>query len=81
MTPFVKEKIVLLANQSEIARRLGTKPQTVHLWFKNGVPAPKVLSLCECLEWKVTPHEVAPDIYPNPFDGLPNELSVSQVSS
>lgn len=79
MTPLVKNKINHLANQSEIARRLGTKPQTVNLWFKNGVPAQKVLSLCECLEWRITPHEVAPDIYPNPFDGLPNEASVLQV--
>ncbi|EQC1054363.1 transcriptional regulator [Providencia rettgeri] len=80
MTPLVKSKINNLANQSEIARRLGTKPQTVNLWFKNGVPAQKVLSLCECLGWDITPHEVAPDIYPNPYDGLPNELSVLQLS-
>ncbi|AFH95545.1 transcriptional regulator [Providencia stuartii] len=81
MTPLVKNKIIHLANQSEIARRLGTKPQTVNLWFKNGVPAQKVLSLCECLEWRITPHEVAPDIYPNTNDGLPSEHLVLQVSN
>ncbi|WP_265495107.1 transcriptional regulator [Providencia heimbachae] len=81
MTPQVKSKIINLANQSEIARRLGTKPQTVNLWFKNGVPAQKVLSLCECLAWYITPHEIAPEIYPNPYDGLPNETSVFQESN
>lgn len=53
----------------------------MHLWFKNGVPAPKVLSLCECLDWQVTPHEIAPDIYPNQFDGLPKSSTVLQVSN
>ncbi len=81
MTPQVKNKIINLANQSEIARRLGTKPQTVNLWFKNGVPAQKVLSLCECLEWYITPHEIAPEIYPNLHDGLPNKPSVLQLSN
>ncbi|HCR3994162.1 TPA: helix-turn-helix domain-containing protein [Morganella morganii subsp. morganii] len=81
MTPNLKSKIVTLASQSEIARRLGIKPQTVNLWFKNGVPAQKVLSLCECLSWKITPHEVAPEIYPNIADGLPDRGELSQLAS
>lgn len=80
MTPTTKSKVVGLASQSEIARRLGIKPQTVNLWFKNGVPAQKVLSLCECLCWEITPHEVAPDIYPNTDDGLPNRGEFSQFA-
>ncbi|EBE6237586.1 helix-turn-helix domain-containing protein [Salmonella enterica] len=25
----------------------------------------------ECTGWRVTPHDLRPDIYPNPTDGLP----------
>ncbi|CNH56653.1 transcriptional regulator [Yersinia intermedia] len=75
MTPETKQKIINIANQSEIARRVEEKPQTVNLWFKNGVPPKKVFKLCACLGWKVTPHEIAPDIYPNPSDGLPGETA------
>jgi hypothetical protein len=29
------------------------------------------LPLCRILNWRVTPHEIDPDAYPNPTDGLP----------
>ncbi len=35
------------------------------------VPAEHVLPLCELAGWKVTPHQVRADLYPNPTDGLP----------
>ncbi|EFC0456606.1 helix-turn-helix domain-containing protein, partial [Escherichia coli] len=35
------------------------------------VPSERVLQLCELGNWSVTPHELRPDIYPNPNDGLP----------
>ncbi|MEQ6971263.1 transcriptional regulator [Pectobacterium actinidiae] len=72
MNPEIKKKILSVANQSEIGRRLGKKPQTVNLWFKNEVPPSEVLSLCSCVDWVVTPHELRPDIYPNQRDGLPD---------
>ncbi|MBL2607392.1 Cro/Cl family transcriptional regulator, partial [Klebsiella pneumoniae] len=25
------------------------------------------------LDWQVTPHELRPDLYPNPTDGLPKD--------
>ncbi|UDL04002.1 helix-turn-helix domain-containing protein [Marinobacter sp. CA1] len=31
----------------------------------------RVLAICEGSRWQVTPHELRPDIYPNPTDGLP----------
>lgn len=73
MTPEVKEKILSVVSQSEIGRRLGKKPQAINLWFKNGVPSGEALNLCSCIDWAVTPHELRPDLYPNPTDGLPKE--------
>lgn len=55
----------------------GSKIQQPHIsgWL-NAVkaevpPAEAVLAISEACEWKITPHELRPDIYPSPADGLP----------
>ena len=44
-------------------------------WLNRAVgpvpPAEFVIPICEAIEWEMTPHELRPDIYPNPSDGLP----------
>ncbi|EPE4191999.1 transcriptional regulator [Yersinia enterocolitica] len=67
----LKRRICGIKSQTEIAKELGTKPQAVSFWFNSQVPANRVISLCEVLDWGITPHEVRGDIYPNPTDGLP----------
>ncbi|WP_096970286.1 transcriptional regulator [Escherichia coli] len=59
-------------SQAGVARLIGLPQQVVCRWV-NGqqVPASRVLQLCEIMAWTVTPHELRPDIYPNPTDGLP----------
>ncbi|EEC7772639.1 transcriptional regulator [Escherichia coli] len=64
-------KILSIMSQSELGRRLGKTPQTISGWFKKRVPAEEVIPACEALGWGVTPHELRPDKYPNPTDGLP----------
>ena len=70
-------KILLIMSQSELGRRLGKTPQTISGWFKKRVPAEEVIPACEALGWKVTPHELRPDKYPNPTDGLPVEYQTN----
>ena len=70
MTPAIREKLAA-TNKSEIARQFGVTPQAVQQWFINGIPATKVVDFCRCIDWVVTPHEIAPKQYPNPSDGLP----------
>ncbi|PLO27266.1 Cro/Cl family transcriptional regulator, partial [Klebsiella pneumoniae] len=48
-------------------------PQTVSLWLNSETPAHRVIPVCEALGWKVTPHQMRGDIYPNPTDGLPKQ--------
>jgi hypothetical protein len=38
------------------------------------VPADWVLALSECVDWKVTPHQLRPDLYPHKDDGLPSDM-------
>ncbi|AWK14167.1 YdaS family helix-turn-helix protein [Candidatus Fukatsuia symbiotica] len=67
----IKKRIAGIASQTEIASCLGYEPQTISLWLKNGVPPKKIICLCKVLAWQVTPHELNPNVYPNPTDGLP----------
>ncbi|ELO4689981.1 YdaS family helix-turn-helix protein [Citrobacter koseri] len=59
---------------SEVARRFEFKStQSVANWIiNNQVPSERVLQLCEFGGWLITPHQLRPDIYPNPSDGLPD---------
>lgn len=57
---------------SELARRIGVKPPAIHQW--EAVPADRVLTVAEATGWRVTPHKMRPDLYPNQTDGMPDHL-------
>lgn len=46
-------------------------PQGVSKWAEAGVPGERVLKMAEATDYEVTPHELRPDLYPNPDDGVP----------
>ena len=59
---------------SVVARHFGLKrPWAVSKWMRN-LPAGRVIGLSELTNWEITPHQLAPDLYPHPNDGLPEEL-------
>ena len=42
--------------------------------YRNGIRKVRpqnVIPICKSTNWRITPHELRPDIYPNPDDGLP----------
>lgn len=43
-------------------------------WRNRGIPDLEIIPFCRAIEWKVTPHELRPDLYPHPDDGLPQEM-------
>lgn len=55
----------------------GSKIGQVHVWgWLNTVkievpPADVVLAISDFLEYRMTPHDLRPDLYPNPGDALP----------
>jgi len=70
--------IQIVGGQSALAAKVGVKQGNVWYWLnrQGGMSPPeKVLAVCEATDWQVTPHELRPDIYPNPTDGLPAEKS------
>lgn len=56
---------------TEAAAANGVSREAVRKWIRDGIPAERVIPFCESTGWKVTPHEVRPDLYPNPGDALP----------
>lgn len=71
----LQHAIDLRGGLSRFADALGTTMQRVGNWRSRGrVPADVVLRVAAATDWQVTPHDLRPDIYPNPDDGLPPEL-------
>lgn len=71
MNDVVKKKVAKQFSQRELAALMNTKQQNVSRWFNSKFPSSRVFHLCQLMRWEVTPHDIRPDIYPNPTDGLP----------
>ncbi|HDR2471501.1 TPA: helix-turn-helix domain-containing protein [Enterobacter soli] len=69
----IQKKLLNICSQAELGRRMKRRAQTVNGWFKNKIPGELVLKVSKVVDWQVTPHELRPDLYPNPTDGLPAE--------
>jgi len=48
-------------------------PQGVQKWLKGGLPPARVIVVAQGVGYRVTPHDLRPDIYPHPDDGLPEQ--------
>ena len=48
---------------SALARKIGVSRQVVYNWSLKGVPANKVLILCELADHQVSPQDLRPDVF------------------
>ncbi|AVJ60462.1 TPA: helix-turn-helix domain-containing protein [Klebsiella variicola] len=70
----LEKAIKKVGTASNLATLLGIKPMSVSRWknrYKGVVPHDRVLAIFNITG--VTPHELRPDLYPNPTDGLPKQ--------
>ncbi|MEX3629082.1 MAG: YdaS family helix-turn-helix protein [Burkholderia sp.] len=68
----IKKAVKRAGGAAAVAASMGLSRISVYEWMtKDRVPDPRVLALAELTEWEVTPHQIAPSLYPNPSDGLP----------
>lgn len=81
MTPkeHLARAVALVGNQNKLALACGgkTKPAHVYNWLNRdskGVPGDKAIAVARATNFEVTPHQLRPDLYPNPTDGIPDEL-------
>ncbi|MDQ2128006.1 MULTISPECIES: transcriptional regulator [Leclercia] len=65
----IENAILRSGSASALGALIGVSKMAVSLWRRNGIPAERVLPVFEATG--VTPHELRPDLYPNPTDGLP----------
>lgn len=60
-----------------LSKALGLSRGAVSQW--EIVPDGRVLDVCEMVEWRCTPHQLRPDLYPNPGDAMPRLIPASIV--
>ena len=56
----------------------GLSQPAVTSWVKSGVPAERCYAVAKATGFLVTPHELRPDLYPNPTDAPCNIDSGNQ---
>lgn len=79
---FLEKVVQLVGGQVALADALATKEEPIkqgHVWrwlntTVEGIPARHVIPACSAINWQVTPHELRPDLYPHPDDGLPEHM-------
>lgn len=79
MDTYFEQAIARLGGQTKAAEILGVKQGHVWHWLKKSAqcPAERVIPLCQALGYAITPHQLRPDIYPYPLDGIPNRSEVA----
>lgn len=50
--------------------KLGLHKTAAYKWGDE-CPSDRVLQVAELTDWKITPHDLRPDLYPNATDALP----------
>ena len=74
---YLSKAINIVGSQVLLASAIGIKQGHVWAWLnktKKGIPGEYVIDVALQTNWQVTPHELRPDLYPHPEDGLPDHL-------
>ncbi len=79
---FLEEIVNLAGGQAALAEKISTYSEPIkqaHVWnwlntTAHGIPERHVIKACKSVSWHVTPHQLRPDIYPHPNDGLPESM-------
>jgi DNA-binding transcriptional regulator YdaS (Cro superfamily) len=71
--------VEIIGGQKALADAMGHPIKQGHVWSwlnvtKDGTPPEHVINVSRIVEYKVPPHELRPDLYPHPDDGLPANL-------
>lgn len=74
---FLIKAVEILGGQVATAKSVGVAQAHVWAWInktKDGIPPEKVIAVSKATDWGVTPHQLRPDLYPHPHDGMPEHL-------
>ncbi|HSD36105.1 MAG TPA: YdaS family helix-turn-helix protein [Rhodocyclaceae bacterium] len=73
MEDILKTAIQLANGPAAVSALFNIRPQAVSQWVI--CPPDRVIALCGAGGWRVTPHQLRSDLYPNATDALPPELT------
>lgn len=74
--------IQICGSQTALGEKIGKGQYLVSSWVNARgcrVGADYVIEVAKATNFKVTPHELRPDLYPHPQDGLPEYLRCACV--
>jgi len=67
----LKRAIKAQGGSGQVSRRMTVKQSRLCNWLARGsIPPEHIIPLCNALFWTVTPHQLRPDLYPHPLDGM-----------
>lgn len=70
--PNIKAAVDEVGGAARVAERLEISRISVYEWISKGrVPPDRIIPLADLTNWKFTPHQLDPILYPNPTDGIP----------
>lgn len=69
----LEKAIEIAGSQTALATACGIKQAHIWNWLNRDkrVPAEYVIPICRATDYKITPHQMRPDIYPYKTDGIP----------
>jgi len=68
-----KHGLKTIADRMTVSAGRRISIQRVNNWQDRGVPLDMTIFFCRAVAWDITPHQLHPDSYPHPEDGLPEE--------
>ena len=80
-TTALQQALQLAGSQAELARKCGAKTRQAHVWkwLRSGrVSGLGALLVAKAVGYEVLPHQLRPDLYPNPWDGLPPAVAMKK---
>ena len=60
----IERAVALIGSQAKLASALGVSGMAVSQWRRRGIPAERVLAIERATGYRVSRHELRPDIYP-----------------
>lgn len=89
MDDALQRAIELLQGQAGLAAKLSEElpdgekigSTAVANWVKRGLPDRWTIPVARATDWRVTPHELRGDLYPNVLDALPPEVQLQRAAA
>lgn len=74
-------RAISLVGLGPLAKMVGVSYQALRKFERTLVPGERVIPIARATAWRVTPHQLRPDLYPNATDGIPPGVSVGQSAA